>query len=192
MGRAAVGWALVTTPMIATATPADRERIVEALVAAFPADPVLRFLFPEEYPRHAAAFFGHLFDKRVHRKTVWTIEGGAATAIWEPPTGGDTPAREIGLPADALARMRAYDDAVHAALPDEPFWYLGVLGTHPASAGRRWGRAVMAEGLRRAAGDGLPAVLETSTPGNVDLYRRVGWEVLCELSKPLPIWVMRQ
>ena len=184
----------VSTPEIVVATPQHRDRIVASLVAAFAKDPVLRHLFPDDetYPEHAAAFFGHLFDKRVHRDTVWTIEGGAATAIWEPPSGSDTPAEEIDLPADARARMRAYDDAVHAVLPAEPFWYLGVLGTHPASAGRRWGRAVMAEGLRRAARDGLPAVLETSTPGNVDLYRRAGWEVLCELSKPLPIRGMRQ
>jgi hypothetical protein len=160
----------VSAPEITLATPADRGRIVESLVAAFPADPVLRFLFPDDYPRHAAAFFGHLFDKRVHRGTVWTIDGGAATAIWEPPadshtaltgsdtsapgghtppsgsdmsapgshmppsgnadplsggavpaSGGGVPAPEIDLPADALARMREYDDAVHAALPTEPY-----------------------------------------------------------------------
>jgi hypothetical protein len=29
-----------------------------------------------------------------------------------------------------------------------PFWYLGVLGTHPDRAGRRWGHAVMTAGLR--------------------------------------------
>ncbi|MDI6102554.1 N-acetyltransferase [Actinoplanes sp. NEAU-A12] len=182
----------MTAPEITVATPADRRRIVDSLVAAFPADPVLRFLFPEDYPRHAAAFFGHLFDKRVNRESVWTIDGGAATAIWEPPSGSDTPPEEIDLPADARARMREYDDAVHAALPREPFWYLGVLGTHPASAGRRWGRAVMAEGLRRAAEDGLPAILETSTPKNVEIYRGAGWEVVCELSAPVPLWIMKQ
>jgi len=177
---------------IVVASAADRPRIVDSLVAAFTADPVLRFLFPadEDYPWQAAAFFGHLFDKRVERGTVWTVEGGASTAIWEPP-GGSTPAGEIDLPGDAHERVKVYDEAVHRALPEEPYWYLGVLGTHPAAAGRRLGRAVMAAGLRRAAEDGLPAVLETSTPANVELYRRSGWEVLTEVREPLPIWVMR-
>jgi GNAT superfamily N-acetyltransferase len=181
---------------IVIATPAHRDRIVESLVAAFPADPVLRFLFPDDatYPDHAAAFFGHLFDKRVHRNSVWTIADGRAAAIWEPPalSGAAHDTAEISLPRADRERMRAYDDAVHAVLPDEPFWYLGVLGTHPDWTGRRWGHALMATGLRRAAEDGLPAVLETSTPGNVGMYQKAGWQVVAELTDPLPVWVLRQ
>jgi ribosomal protein S18 acetylase RimI-like enzyme len=96
------------------------------------------------------------------------------------------------MPADALARVRAYDRAVHAAFPTSPSWYLGVLATHPDCAGRRWGHAVMSTGLRRAAADGLPAVLETSNPANVEMYRRAGWRVVRTVTEPLPIWVMQQ
>ncbi|MEW1588287.1 GNAT family N-acetyltransferase [Micromonospora vinacea] len=188
----------MTTPEITIATPADRDAVVGSLVAAFVKDPVLRHLFPDEetYPRYAAAFFGHLFDKRVHRSSIWTIGGGASVAIWEPPAGSLTGSPEVGLadhyPADVLARVQGYDDTVHAALPTYPFWYLGVLGTHPDSAGRGWGRAVMRAGLARAAADGLPAILETSNPGNVELYRRAGWEVVGTLSEPVPTWIMQQ
>lgn len=183
-------------PEITVATPADREVVVSSLVAAFGKDPVLRYLFPEEatYPRYAAAFFGHLFDKRVRKQTIWTIEGGASTAIWEPPRAPDEAnddAPLAHLPAGPLARVLAYDEAVHAVLPSTPFWYLGVLATHPASAGRGWGRAVMHAGLSRAAADGLPAVLETSNPANVEMYRRAGWQVVDTVTDPLPIWVMR-
>ncbi|NES26327.1 GNAT family N-acetyltransferase [Micromonospora terminaliae] len=185
------------TPEITVATPADRGRVVDSLVAAFAADPVLTHLFPDpaSYPGYAAAFFGHLFDKRVGRESIWTIGGGASVAIWEPPHPAE-PGRAdpltAHLPADALARVRAYDEAVHAALPTGPFWYLGVLGTHPDSAGRRWGRAVMRAGLQRATADGLPAVLETSNPANVEIYRRAGWHVVREISEPLPTWIMQQ
>lgn len=188
----------VQPPEPTIATPADRDRVVESLVAAFGQDPVLRHLFPDDadYARCAGVFFGHLFDKRVHRQSIWTIERGASTAIWQPPTNGSAgPADDdlaARLPADALARVRAYDAAVHAALPPGPFWYLGVLGTHPQRAGRRWGHAVMTAGLRRAAADGLPAVLETSSPANVEIYRRAGWQVVGTATDPLPIWVMRQ
>ncbi|MET8092034.1 GNAT family N-acetyltransferase [Micromonospora sp. NPDC005220] len=193
----------MTAPEITIATPADRDAVVGSLVAAFVKDPVLRYLFPDEetYPRYAAAFFGHLFDKRVHRSSIWTIGGGASVAIWEPPAGqpaaGAAPAHgssEDPYPADVLARVQGYDDVVHDALPTYPFWYLGVLGTHPDSAGRGWGRAVMRVGLDRAAAaaDGLPAILETSNPGNVELYRRAGWEVVGSLSAPVPTWIMQQ
>jgi ribosomal protein S18 acetylase RimI-like enzyme len=169
-----------------------------SLVAAFAADPVLRYLFPDDatYPRYAAAFFGHLFDKRVHRQTIWTIEHGASVAMWDAPTTDGGTASDDALvsqlPADALARVNAYNEAVHAALPATPFWYLGVLGTHPEHAGRRWGRAVMAAGLRRAAADGLPAILETSKPANVEIYRRAGWTVAQAVTAgPLNIWIMQ-
>ncbi|MGC5309104.1 GNAT family N-acetyltransferase [Micromonospora zamorensis] len=184
----------MTAPEITIATPADRDAVVASLVAAFVKDPVLRHLFPDEetYPRHAATFFGNLFDKRVHRSSIWTIGGGASVAIWEPPAAGHETSAEVRYPADVQARVQSYDEAVHAALPEFPFWYLGVLGTHPDSAGRGWGRAVMRAGLDRAAADGLPAILETSNRGNVELYRRAGWEVVGSLSEPVPTWVMQQ
>ncbi|MGC4836997.1 GNAT family N-acetyltransferase [Micromonospora vinacea] len=192
----------MTVPEITIATPTDRAAVVETLVAAFVKDPVLRSLFPDEetYPRYAATFFGHLFDKRVHLSSIWTIGGGASVAIWEPPAGqpADPPAPGTGspdearYPADVLARVESYNETVHAALPTFPFWYLGVLGTHPESAGRGWGRAVMRAGLERAAADGLPAILETSNPGNIELYRRAGWEVVGSLAEPVPTWIMQQ
>ncbi|GAA4712548.1 GNAT family N-acetyltransferase [Phytohabitans rumicis] len=189
----------MTAPDITVATRADRERAMGSLVAAFAHDPVLRYLFPEEdtYPAYAAAFFGHLFDKRVDRGTIWTVERGAALAMWDAPDAptGEPDSDDLAaqLPPDALARVEAYDEAVHGALPGGPFWYLGVLGTHPERAGRRWGHAVMAAGLRRAAQDGLPAVLETSNPGNVEVYKRAGFEVVRTVSAdPLTIWIMRR
>ncbi|GLW35977.1 GNAT family N-acetyltransferase [Actinoplanes regularis] len=187
----------MTAPEIALATPADRTKIVSALVATFDKDPVLRWLFPDDdsYPEYAGLFFGHLFDKRVGRGAVWIAEGGNAVAIWEPPADGTVaPADgfEQRFPADVADRLRTYDEALHRLLPEQPYWYLGVLGTHPDHHGRRLGHAVMAEGLRRAAEAGLPAILETATEGNVAMYRRAGWEVVASTDEPLPVWVLRQ
>jgi GNAT superfamily N-acetyltransferase len=188
----------VTAPEITVATRAERGRAVGSLVAAFAGDPVLRHLFPDDdtYPRYAAAYFGHLFDKRVRHGTIWTIAHGASVAMWDGPAAGHRPADgavAAQLPGDALARVHAYDEAVQAVMPATPFWYLGALGTHPDHAGRRWGHAVMAAGLRRAAADGLPAILETSNPANVEVYRRAGWEVVLAVTAgPLTIWIMRR
>jgi len=183
---------------VVTAAPADRGRVVGAMVAAFVADPALRYFFPDDdsYAEGAAAFFGHLFDKRVHLGTVWTVGGGASVAMWDPPASGadhagDGPA--LRLPDESLARLAIYDEAVHAVLPATPYWYLGVLGTHPDHAGRGGARAVTAAGLRHAAAAGLPAYLETANPRNVDVYRRLGWEVERTVAADaLTVWVMRQ
>ena len=183
-------------PMISVAGAAERGKVVDSLVAAFVDDPALRYLFPADdaYPGQAAAFFGYLYDIRVGAGSIWVIDGGSAVAIWETPGNGESSDQALAdvLPVDALARVRKYNRAVHKIMPPGPYWYLGVLGTHPDSAGKRWGHALMAQGLGRAAEDGLPSVLETTKPGNVEMYRRAGWEVVASVDGPVPTWVMRQ
>lgn len=177
---------------IRVATPDDRDPILATIVRAFAADPFLRFMLPDDddYSAHAPAFFGALFDKRVPAGTVWIAGDADAVALWDGPgASGDV---AIELPAAARAVMEEYDHAVHGALPQDRHWYLGVLATDPAHAGRGLGRSVMRSGLARAAAEGLPAYLETTNEGNVALYERAGWRVETELAHPMPIWVMRQ
>lgn len=183
-------------PVVRLATPQDRPRAVRTVVAAFANDPAFRFFFgsAESFGDHAAMFAGFLFDKRVGRAGVWVIEDGAALAMWDPPATEDLAApapAQVDLPPDVVERLDAYDDVVHGAFPAEPHWYLGVLATHPAYAGRGWGRIVLAAGVAQAMADGVPAFLETTNPGNVALYRHSGWEVTTQLRvRELDVWVM--
>lgn len=180
--------------VVRVATPADRPRVVETVVAAFVADSAFRYFFPDAttYEHEAGVFAAYLFDLRVAHSTVWVAGDGAAVAMWEPP-GVPGKQLRLDLPAGTLARLEAYEQTVHPALPDAPHWYLGVLATHPDHAGRRWGRAVMAAGLERARADGLPAYLETTTASNVALYERAGWHVDAAVPvDALTVRVMRQ
>jgi GNAT superfamily N-acetyltransferase len=185
---------------VVRATPADRARVVATVVAAFVADPAFRYFFPDDasYHRHAAAFTGYLFDRRVGLGTVWLAQGGAVAALWDPPAGAAPAIPEPSsepvapdVPAEVRERIDRYDETVHRLLPDYPFWYLGVVATHPAHAGRRLGRRLMAAGVTTAHADGLPAVLETTNPANVDLYQHEGWEVLAhDDGGGPPTWVL--
>ncbi|WP_433047192.1 GNAT family N-acetyltransferase [Dactylosporangium sp. CS-033363] len=184
----------VTRPMIepsvTVATAADRDAVVGTFVAAFAADPALRWFLPDDdtYPAEAAAMAGSLFDLRVGHGTVWVADGGAAVAMWDPPRspGGDG----VEHPPQA-GRFGRYQSVVHRKMPKTPHWYLGVLATHPEHWGRRLGRTVMAAGLRRAERDGVPAYLETSSPKNVEVYRSAGFAVVEELMvDELPVWIM--
>lgn len=177
---------------IVRADRADRAAVVATVVAAFAADPAFRYFFPDDgtYPRHAEAFAGYLFDKRVGLGAVWVSEAGRVAALWEPPEVGDTEHAVLDLPADARERLRSYDEAVHAMLPSQPFWYLGILATHPDLAGRGLGRRLLAAGVTTAHADGVPAVLETVSPSNVELYRREGWELLAQIDHPLRTWAL--
>jgi len=81
-------------------------------------------------------------------------------------------------------------------LGDEPHFYLDTLGVHAASARRGIGPRLLLESLadlRKASP--APCFLLTHLPGNVALYRRLGFEVVgeCAVPKtPITFWGMRQ
>ena len=113
--------------------------------------------------------------------------------MWDPPAGTvDVPPSTLQLPDDAMARIEAYDDRVHAAITAEPHWYLGVLASHPSRRGEGLARLVAEPGLASAATDGAPAVLETTNAANVAMYERSGWSVTGTLTDVigLTVWLM--
>ncbi len=81
----------------------------------------------------------------------------------------------------AWRRLTAYEDAVDAARPSTPHWYLGVLATRPDRQGAGLATAVMAPVLARADGEGLDCCLETSTLANKAFYQRRGFTEVTEV-----------
>lgn len=180
---------------MALATPRDRPAVVATFVAAFARDPAVRFFLYDDatYGHDAAVVGGHLFDRRVTDGSVWIAGNGASVAMWDKPDRTEPEEVPLSLSDESLARWKAYGAAVHEHLPPEPHWYLGVLATHPDYAGRRLGRALLTTGLAEASRAGVPAVLETSTEANVELYRRSGFDVHASFTlDAVPVWVMVQ
>jgi GNAT superfamily N-acetyltransferase len=176
---------------VAKAGPADRASVVATVLAAFAGDPAFQYFFGDD-PEARRMFAEYLFDLRTDTGSIWLIDGGASVALWDPPGRLEGPGLPRALPSAARNRLRGYDLAVHGAFPTTPFWYLGVLATHPEHAGQRLGRAVMQPGLDCAQADGVPAYLETATARNVGMYERAGWEVTNQLIvEGLDVWIMR-
>jgi len=186
--------------------PGERDAALTTVVAAFVADPLVRWWFPDDstYPELARRFFGVLLDTRLDGGEVWVVDGplpdgrapsgnglGAghpgAVSMWLPPGGNligpDVAAARYadvlaGLPAPSAERIAATDEVVDALLPTEPHWYLGVLATHPAHRGAGFGTAVCEPVFAAADRAGVPIVLETANPANVGYYTRRGFSVL--------------
>jgi ribosomal protein S18 acetylase RimI-like enzyme len=75
--------------------------------------------------------------------------------------------------------------------PHEPHAHLVFLGVSSAAQGKGVGSALLKTTLAPVDAQHLPAYLETSTPRNVRLYQRHGFEVTGELDKPgLHMWTM--
>jgi hypothetical protein len=72
---------------IQTATVSNREDAIAALVLAFSADPVARWMYPEPqqyltyFPNFVRAFGGKAFESG----TAYYVEGYFGTALWFPP-----------------------------------------------------------------------------------------------------------
>jgi ribosomal protein S18 acetylase RimI-like enzyme len=73
--------------------------------------------------------------------------------------------------------------ALHDAVP-EPHWYLDALAVKPERQGQGIGSALLLAAIAYADADMLPLVLLTCQPRNVDLYKRHGFEVVCQVDSP--------
>ena len=76
--------------------------------------------------------------------------------------------------ADVFALLQAMD----RNHPVEPHWYLPMIGVDPAKQRNGYGSALLKHALRRCDGQHAVAYLESSSPKNVPLYERHGFELL--------------
>ena len=175
----------MTPQDVRTATAADREAILDTLVLSFSGDPCARFVWPNSgafmagWRHFVMAMGGRAFD----HGTAFVTEDHAAAALWLPP-GVKSDGEALGAlvegsaPEARKATLAQVGEQMEEAHPQEPHWYLALVGCDPAHQGRGLGSLLIEEGLRRCDEQGLPAYLESSNPKNIPLYERHGFEVI--------------
>jgi GNAT superfamily N-acetyltransferase len=181
-------------PGLRRAAAGDHARLAEVLVRAFWPDPFHRWLFPDEASRAARqkVFFERVLAIYGRYGAVLTTPGLCGAALWDPPRDGGPSLAELAafvfrvLPVFGLRSLRiAQGMAPMTALhPDEPHWYLAVLGTDPAEQRSGVGTALLRPVLARCDRDGIAAYLEASRIENVPYYERFGFEVVAPLAMP--------
>lgn len=171
--------------VIRRASERDLAAVARTYGRAFAADPVVRWLVPddEDYEAIRDPFFATLARRWLFHGTLWCTDDGVSVAGWNPP-GRPEPVVDDPTPIEhpdwRIQRFRALGAAVDANTPDEPHWHLNMIATHPDWQRRGLAGALMAVVFEIADDQGLPCYLETETPENVAYYRHHGFEVRSE------------
>ena len=77
-----------------------------------------------------------------------------------------------------------FDELIKTVHPEEPHWYLAVIGSDPTVRGAGLGHALMRSRLDRVDAEHAPAYLESSNIANAPHYSRFGFEVTGEIVLP--------
>ena len=154
----------------------------DVLARAFFDDPVLTYLVR---PREVRLVLGALCldgiaegiraDGRLVAASVWLPPGEHSSSLRQLPAWARLAVRN----PRALPRLLRAGRTLDALHPDEPHWFLSLLGVLPELQGTGLGSALVGPGLARA--DGHLVHLDTGRPENVPWYRRFGFEVTDEV-----------
>lgn len=219
MGRTVPDTATDTSaPELRAAGPGDLDAVVDLLTGVFLDDPLMSAIAAAAPEPHAA--LGHLHrvelaahylaadpavraDSRVDLAVDAASGDPLGVALWDAPSSADVvgplgPGNEPppGLDLDLLGgawELCLLDAAqCEAHRPAEPHWYLYMVAVAPAARGRGIGGRLLGHGLKRVDAEGLPAHLESTTPGSRRLYERFGFRQVAELAgSGLPVyWAM--
>ena len=178
----------MTIPIVKTAIESDEAGIIDVLKLAFVADPATRWVFPEpqEYLSHFSSFAKAFGGKAFASKSAHYFENYFGAALWLPPnvypdvdqlvallqSSGSEDAKKNG--PKVFEKMSRYH-------PNEPHWYLPLLGVDPLYHGKRLGSALMQHAIIACDLDNKLAYLESSNPKNIQFYERHGFELLGEI-----------
>jgi ribosomal protein S18 acetylase RimI-like enzyme len=178
----------MTKQTIKTATASDAEAVMALVVLAFSADPAARWAYsdPQQYLTHFPSFVSVFGGNAFAHESAYYVDGYVGAALWLPP--------EVHPDEETLIPLlqRTVAESLHQDLfavfeqmghyhPQEPYWYLPLIGVDPSHQGQGYGSALLQHSLLPCDRDHRCAYLESTNPKNIPLYERHGFEVLGEI-----------
>lgn len=175
----------MTTIPINTATISEQDQTIAVIVMAFSTDPITRWAYPDSlqylnyFPKVVSAFGGNAFE----HNSAYYGDGFSGAALWLPP---DVQSREdeiVAITEQSVTGPRQGEifsmfEQMASYHPDEPHWYLPLIGVDPILQGKGVGSALLKHSLIRCDQENKLAYLESTNPRNVPLYQRHGFELL--------------
>lgn len=180
-----------------------REQVAETVALSFADDPIWKWIYESHDALPLATGLGlarMLVAQSMATDEMHGFRDFGAVALWTAPMGqtsqhvdlvkleaardervapfGQAFAEQIG---DRMALTMQFGEAMRAKRPEEPHWYLGILGTHPDRQNQGLGSRVLQTMLDRCDQIGVPTFLESSNPRNYGFYQRHGYVEVDEL-----------
>ena len=176
-------------PAVRSANASEKQTVVNTLTLAFSGDPFNRWYLPDSdryldlFPKIVDA----LLDPAIAAETCFITDACEGAAIWYPPgvAPDDAVLEElftIAPPpqlAEELGGLLAAFEEFHPK--DEDCWYLPLVGVDPGHQGKGLGGALMKHANAVIDAQGALSYLESSTPQNISLYERHGFESIGQL-----------
>lgn len=162
---------------------------------------MMRSFFPDDASRQASlgSYFTTIFTRQYVHSSVCERTADAA-AFWVPPEAQAKAVPDAETIEELLSilgdRAGVFRDTVETAAkhtPEEPHWYLALIGADPAAQGQGQGASLLRSGLAKADAAGLPAYLESSKAANLPFYEHFGFTVREEVRLPQDgptLWAM--
>ncbi|MGO8939273.1 MAG: GNAT family N-acetyltransferase [Mycobacterium sp.] len=185
-------------PQARWARKVDVRELSGTLARAFYDDPVMVWLLPDEKPRTAQLYRLFATMIRHHHLARGGVEvacdgsGIGAAAVWDPPNEWqETRWAQLAMTPTFIRvfgarsmRGRAVQELMKRVHPEEPHWYLGVIGSDPSLRGKGFGQVLMRSRLDRVDAEHAPAYLESTKHQNLAYYQRFGFEITDEIVLP--------
>jgi ribosomal protein S18 acetylase RimI-like enzyme len=176
------------TQEVRTVTPSDETAAINTVMLAFAADPMARWCWPDshEYVKQMPPFTHAFAREGFARNGAFYTQGYVGAALWLPP--GTSPDEETmgaiferSVSSAIRGEVLAVMEQMAGYHPEEPHWYLPLIGVDPAHQGRGHGNALMRHALKLCDREHAPAYLESTNPRNISLYKRHGFEPLATI-----------
>lgn len=163
----------------------DRDRSIKTLTLAFSADPFVRFCYPDlvsylvHFPNFAEVFGGKAFTCG----SAYHSGQYLGTALWLPP---DTLPDEKDvfelfertLDPPTTKTVLAVVNQMGTYQPDEPHWYLALIGVDASHQGQGIGSKLLKPMIDKFDREECLAYLESTNAANIPLYERFGFNLV--------------
>ena len=191
----------MTSAIITRHTPDLIDPTLDVLANAFVTNPLHVAVFEGERLEQNRLFFRIALEHMFRATAFVGLQDGEVCGYMHfghspsclPPadqvqTAGETILKPLG---SSVPRIVEWFETWSRLDPDEPHVHLGPIGVSPAAQGGGLGSALMDRFIEHLDRGGLAGYLETDRRGNVEFYRKFGFDVQHE--QPLvgtPTWYM--